>query len=153
MTDTRRFLGGLAAAVILVATLTACAPDPSPTPAPSTTPSVSDALAMSPTPTPTPTPTPDAEMTGDEAAAACLTIVEPTLGTSVITGEPQIHARAVDPRWLILFPAENEYGVGEIYCVIGGDPADPDLLVAGEKSTTTPEELARKIASNDEWSE
>lgn len=149
MKDTRPHGVGLATAVVLVAVLTGCAPDPSPTPTPSVTSSATTAPAR--TPSPTPTPTADAEMTGDEAAAICLTLVEPGLRSSVITGEPQIHERAVDPRWLILFPAENGISAHQVMCVIGGDPANPDVLSTSVRSTLTPEELATRLASNDEF--
>ncbi|MGZ0068048.1 hypothetical protein [Microbacterium arborescens] len=39
-------------------------------------------------------------------------------GGGRISGQPQVHERAVEPRWLVLIPAENQHGSYYLECLV-----------------------------------
>lgn len=77
-------------------------------------------------------------MTADEAAALCLDNHARAgfVGDTRVTGEPRVVERFVDPKWLVLIPAENEYGPLYIDCRLGGPADNPSNRGVGEASVS-----------------
>jgi len=118
-----------------VLALAACAPEPAPKPSgladTTPTPAITATPAEpEPEPEPTETPTPDT-VSADEAGQLCLDNQSPW-GSYVPTGPPVAHERAIEPRWFVLIPGENENGGGFIQCIVSADPNAEHLVDSSE---------------------
>jgi len=114
-------------------TLVACAPEPSDPAVTTPTPAIASPPAEpepEPEPTETPTPTPDT-VSADEAGQLCLDNKSPW-GSYVPTGPPVAHERAIEPRWFVLIPGENEHGAGFIQCIVSADPNAEHVVDSSE---------------------
>lgn len=123
---------------------------PSASAAPTTTPSPGASASAAPTSTPSAAPPAPPEMTRAQAADACAQLYGDS-GSMSITGSPRVEERSVDPHWFVSYPGSNEYGPGVVVCILGGDPAQPDVLVVIERTRMTEAEVRRDLASNAQY--
>lgn len=153
-------------AVLAVALLAAsgCAPEtdgaatatPSsastPRPTPTSTPTPTPTATASPTPTPSPTTQPPAEtgMSAAQAAEVCRDLYAGS-GTTTITGAARVERRSLEPRWFVYFPGRNPNGAAAVMCILGGDPANPDVLAVNERVPMSEAEIQRDLGSNDQY--
>jgi hypothetical protein len=57
----------------------------------------------------------------------------------------RIEERTVDPRWLVLVPAQTSGFDGEAQCTIGGTPASPDVEISNASIEQLPEEQVQNL--------
>lgn len=140
-----------------VLALTACSGTPAPAPTVTVTvtatppaPSLSPSLS----PSPTPTASDGDGLTGPEAALYCLSYHEGRddaldHGTE-LTAPPQIYKRVVEPGWLVLYEAENEFGPMWVECRVAGTVEEPDRRGYAEMSDVTDQYIDDVVNKEDE---
>ncbi|KAA9083763.1 hypothetical protein [Microbacterium radiodurans] len=97
---------------------TATPSDASATPTPSAPPASPDA-ATAPSAPPAPS-----------AADVCIERHEESLNPGDgerFTGEPVVYERSLDPRWLVVIPAENIYGALYVECIVSDTDSGPQV--------------------------
>lgn len=109
------------------------------TPTASASPQTAAPSAPSPTPSTPSTPAPPASPddataptapTAPSAADVCIERHEESLNPGDgerFTGEPVVYERSLDPRWLVVIPAENIYGPLYVECIVSDTDSGPQV--------------------------
>lgn len=116
-------------------------PDPTTETSPDLSPAPSSSAPMEPL----------AAMTSEQAATTCARLHTEGVPSVTIDGPARVEARPVEPEWLVLFPASNANGAANVVCILGGDPADPEIVVVAETIPLTEEEIERDRTSNAQY--
>lgn len=105
------------------------------------------ALPGASSPIPTSSATEHDDFSAQELATICINATRSAFAEDVEfeADRARIEERTVDPRWLVLVPAQTSGLEGEAQCTIGGTPESPDVEMSTASIEPLPEEQIQRL--------